>query len=423
MPFDNSNVAIDAISFYSDSFGFTYFSALIPQPPCQREAISELCDYIIDFLHDDEVSLRACSLVCRSWVPASRVHLFDHLKLTGCPCAKPGSGWLPNTSCRRIYGTLLSSPHLAGYINKLSVNETRIDQPANYRWVSAEIMFPSLLQKLASLKELEFNFPIPGSSDPKTAWSTMHIGDFIKVLDSWKNLKTLQMDGVDITTASHLSVSALEHVLDLQIPSPARTYEHEKPANLERLLLRSNNLSNLTSLIINITSENFGNVLELLKITPKLENLELEIETMFDYGTHLDNNGIIDLHSMPSLRRLSLQVSLLLARTDPMPWIIPSFSTISPGNTLADVSITCIIDKPPPDLTIQTFDNSLAGWRAFDDLLSQSTFSALKRFRLDFALDNPIGDETLQQLSNEYIKQLPNLDRKGVLEVDVCEIR
>jgi hypothetical protein len=281
----------------------------------------ELCDYIIDFLHDDEVSLRACSLVCRSWVPASRVHLFDHLKLTGCPCAKPGSGWLPNTSCRRIYGTLLSSPHLAGYINKLSVNETRIDQPANYRWVSAEIMFPSLLQKLASLKELEFNFPIPGSSDPKTAWSTMvfkdisdamtflalesftlrqfafsTLADFIKVLDSWKNLKTLQMDGVDITTASHLSVSALEHVLDLQIPSPARTYEHEKPANLERLLLRSNSsallipillhnrspldLSNLTSLIINITSENFGNVLELLKITPKLENLELEIETM-----------------------------------------------------------------------------------------------------------------------------------------------
>lgn len=144
---------------------------------------------------------------------------------------------------------------------------------------------------------------------------------------------------------------------------------------------------------------------------------------LVNYEAHLDNNGIIDLHSMPSLQRLSLQVGLLLARTDPMPWIIPSFSTISAGNNLADVSITCIIDKPPPDLTIQTFDSSLAGWRAFDDLLSQSTFSALKRFRLDFALDNPIGDETLQQLSNEYIKQLPNLERKGVLEVDVCEIR
>ncbi|KAF9477583.1 hypothetical protein BDN70DRAFT_880974 [Pholiota conissans] len=424
----------------------------------------ELCDYIIDFLHDDEASLRACALVCRSWVPASRTHLFYHLKLTGCPCTKPGAGWAPNTSCRRIYGTLLSSPHLTGYINKLSVNESRIYQPAHYRWVSGEIMFPQLLKKLHSLKELEFNFPVPGSSDPKTVWSTMvfkdisdamsvlnleiftlrqfafsTLADFVKVLDSWKNLKALQLDGVDIMTATHLSVSALEHVLDLQVPSPARTYENGKPAFLERLLLRSNSstllipillhnrspleLSNLKSLVINTTSENYGHVLELLKITPNLENLELEIETIFDFEAQLISHGIINLHLVPFLKRLSLHFSLLLARTDPIPWINSVFSTITPGNTLADVAITCVIDKPPPTLTIQTLDNSLAQWRFFDDLLTQSIFTPLRRFRLDFALDSPIGDETLQQISNEYIKQLRNLNKRGILEVDVCEIR
>jgi len=37
---------------------------------------SELTDTIIDYLYDDKEALAACSLVCRSWVPGSRYHLF-----------------------------------------------------------------------------------------------------------------------------------------------------------------------------------------------------------------------------------------------------------------------------------------------------------------------------------------------------------
>lgn len=75
--------------------------------------------------------------------------------------------------------------------------------------------------------------------------------------------------------------------------------------------------------------------------------------------------------------------------------------------------------KPLPTHTVQEHDNSLAKWKTFDDLLSQPTFSALKRFRLDFALESPIRDEGLEQISNEYIKQLPSLSGKGVLETHV----
>lgn len=282
--------------------------------------LPELFDYIIDFLHDDQAALRACALVSRSWVPTSRIHLFHHLGLTGSACNNVCSGWAPNTGCRRIHGTLVSSPHLTGYINKLSVNETNIHQPPNYRWVSGEIMFPSLLKKLRSLKELEFNFPAPGSHDSKTIWSTMvfkdisdamntltlesftlrqftftSLADFVKVLESWRNLKTLQLDDVDVFTTMQLSTSALENTLDVQIPVPTQKLELEQKASLQHLLLRSNSsalfipsllharsplkLTSLTSLIINITSDNYGNVLELLKCTPNLETLEIEIET------------------------------------------------------------------------------------------------------------------------------------------------
>jgi hypothetical protein len=35
----------------------------------------ELCDYVIDYLHCNRAALKACSLVCKDWLPASRLHL------------------------------------------------------------------------------------------------------------------------------------------------------------------------------------------------------------------------------------------------------------------------------------------------------------------------------------------------------------
>ncbi|KAK0431289.1 hypothetical protein EV421DRAFT_1854452 [Armillaria borealis] len=39
----------------------------------------ELFDRFIDFLHHDNEALKACSLVCRAWIPATRFHLFEWL--------------------------------------------------------------------------------------------------------------------------------------------------------------------------------------------------------------------------------------------------------------------------------------------------------------------------------------------------------
>jgi hypothetical protein len=42
----------------------------------------ELTDRVIDFLHSDKNALAACSLVCKSWVPASRYHFFGEITFT-----------------------------------------------------------------------------------------------------------------------------------------------------------------------------------------------------------------------------------------------------------------------------------------------------------------------------------------------------
>ena len=43
----------------------------------------ELTDHIIDFLHDDDEALQACALTHRTWLPASRFHLFNTITANG----------------------------------------------------------------------------------------------------------------------------------------------------------------------------------------------------------------------------------------------------------------------------------------------------------------------------------------------------
>jgi hypothetical protein len=43
---------------------------------------NELTDCVIDFHHSDPRALAACSLVCKTWLPASRHHLFQTLSIT-----------------------------------------------------------------------------------------------------------------------------------------------------------------------------------------------------------------------------------------------------------------------------------------------------------------------------------------------------
>ena len=41
----------------------------------------ELLDYIVDFLHDDQTTLKKCCLVSKPWIPRARKHLFAEIRL------------------------------------------------------------------------------------------------------------------------------------------------------------------------------------------------------------------------------------------------------------------------------------------------------------------------------------------------------
>lgn len=81
-----------------------------PLPP-------EIWDYIIDFLRKDIRSLQACSLVCKSFLPRSRYHRFERLKL------QP-------RHATSFYKFLQGIPEIATFIRKLTiVPEPRTSRP------------------------------------------------------------------------------------------------------------------------------------------------------------------------------------------------------------------------------------------------------------------------------------------------------
>ncbi|KAI0685592.1 hypothetical protein C8T65DRAFT_592089 [Cerioporus squamosus] len=57
-------------------------SSASDDPQASPKAPSELWDMIHDHLHDDKATLKAASLVCKTWTPSSRYHLFYTLVCT-----------------------------------------------------------------------------------------------------------------------------------------------------------------------------------------------------------------------------------------------------------------------------------------------------------------------------------------------------
>lgn len=71
----------------------------------------EICNMVIDHLHDDPDSLRRCSLVCRAWVPSSSLHLFRCVVLP----PRAGEGILHDTTPYNFttrYATFRVSKHV-----------------------------------------------------------------------------------------------------------------------------------------------------------------------------------------------------------------------------------------------------------------------------------------------------------------------
>ncbi|KZT07005.1 uncharacterized protein LAESUDRAFT_652307, partial [Laetiporus sulphureus 93-53] len=53
----------------------------VDPPPASFRLPQEIHDAILDHLHADFLTLKVCSLVCRAWLPTTRLHLFHSIRL------------------------------------------------------------------------------------------------------------------------------------------------------------------------------------------------------------------------------------------------------------------------------------------------------------------------------------------------------
>jgi hypothetical protein len=117
---------------------------------------TELCDIVIDNLSHDGAALRACSLTCKAFLPASRYHLFYTVRLKG----------------RKVKGFLEfidSSPKIGLYVRRLLLFEGRGRYSFEPRWLSSALptivnRFPEVL--VLTLDSLDWRLL---DSDARTA--------------------------------------------------------------------------------------------------------------------------------------------------------------------------------------------------------------------------------------------------------------
>ncbi|CAL1711933.1 unnamed protein product [Somion occarium] len=80
--------------------------------PFPREFFPEIVDLILDHLHDDKASLKACSLVCKAWLTSCRFHLFYELHVPYCTT-------IADVGFEPFADFLYDHPSVRGFIRKL----------------------------------------------------------------------------------------------------------------------------------------------------------------------------------------------------------------------------------------------------------------------------------------------------------------
>ncbi|KAF7351965.1 hypothetical protein MVEN_01158600 [Mycena venus] len=75
--------------------------------------VQELCDYIVDFLHDHPETLKPCALVSPRLASSAQYHLFQEIRFGD------GVKWNDAGACRRFCAVLNSSPHLAPLVQRI----------------------------------------------------------------------------------------------------------------------------------------------------------------------------------------------------------------------------------------------------------------------------------------------------------------
>ncbi len=162
----------------------------------------ELYEHAIDSLGDEE-SLKATSLVCRAWLPRSRLNLFRVIELS-----LPGH-------LDRLAGLLSHAPHLAEYVEEIDISENSflgVLRPA--QTIAARLPVMLSAHSLVQLRLLTVHDQVwlPTRYDPDYLFSLSRLS-FITSLDLYDVVfPTLADFSIILRALSQLTSLSVKHL-------------------------------------------------------------------------------------------------------------------------------------------------------------------------------------------------------------------
>ncbi|GLB41425.1 hypothetical protein LshimejAT787_1000250 [Lyophyllum shimeji] len=425
---------------------FAVWTNFRPTQKLMAYAYIELVNEIIDHLHDDDLTLKACALVCRAWLPASRSRIFHHITLEG----KPGVSalkfpiWRGKTRhIRRLYAILSSTPEIVPCVRTAVIREGMVGREWMVRektlvpilrmlnnverfeleraaamelaWAELPLELKGAVQHLLALPSLrEVKLGMLALDDPK---------ELLRILEGCRNLRLLHL--------YHLRLRgpmSYESIVEKDIP-PARVDAlivgpRTSPEVVGCLLHPQFNMdmSSLRRLSLSI-SGNFAEYARLVSSAVALENLEIIFMSDVDLAAYqaLPSSDRFDMSHNPYLRRLAVKFDVIQRQDDPLPWLNALFATFTTPNILEYIHIVYSLYLPEPYMDRSANTTIFDGWQAIDATLARPVLQSLRQVKLEFSLENPIGYGVAPRFLEEVDLKSPRLRARNVLVVEAFD--
>ncbi|KAG7440772.1 uncharacterized protein BT62DRAFT_956674 [Guyanagaster necrorhizus] len=397
---------------------------------------TELCNLVIDHLHDSKPSLLACSLVCRAWIPESRFHLFHEVKLY--------------RDTADSFFQLFESQHAtlgSGYIRELDVAQNTVTRHGS---LEGDLLDGRAFQGVLTRCPTDVFTHVQKLSVTWVGWWTLTNAEKLSIGHRFKSVTELRLWMVLFETDEELlaliaSFPALEvlflqtirfRVKDLEEDGPHP--KHTLPPNLHTISL--NDVSNpcvIRSLIpcptlrvfkchyVNFDdfqpalAEEFGRLL--LSAGEHFEDFGFTIQAGGLLNNGVDLNAcfkLIDFTRIPNLRRIEFWI-------DDDQYLIPFLRRL----TESDCSTPTLETLDVSYLSAYNLD-----WENLDDILQYPYFHALKEIKTYvktyFDLQDVVGQEPgwyskpndgsqayikMGHRITSFVEKLPKCQARGIL--------
>ncbi|KAF8879956.1 hypothetical protein BD779DRAFT_1474109 [Infundibulicybe gibba] len=375
----------------------------------------ELSDCIIGNLRDDLDALKQCSLVCRSWLPSSRLYIHRKIKLAiwdDKACAR---------KFRNMYQFLLYSPHIASYTREISLEFLELS------WRSLDEFALRSLKLLPALTCIQMH---------RMTWNT--VGDLDSFLNSChlEFLTAIELHSCRFPSLASLDacLGALPRLQSLHLSEPRFRCDQNDPlprnegvrgSAHRRIHLRSLN-SSIASLcdwfsrpftMISIESlrslslehmqrPDFAKMEQLLRQA----NGSVEEVTLKVIGVGAGTLPTVDVTNVHRLRLCDQSPKLSM----PPEWILELLVQLRSVECLEEIVLVVLLGGAKPPLL-----HSSDGWTRLDDILADPKFRPIRRFSVS-CQPSHFATGVREYLEAGVGRGMPKLDGRGHFQTSGC---